>query len=170
MLGATVFGMVRPEDRSCEQGWPRGWSSGNAMTSCSVIQAWLCYFVAIPVATGEELRPLFRAIRVVETSSMETRDVAIGDDGRSIGPYQISRAYWVDSGKRGRWTGCRGQSYSERVMLAYWKRHCPTALGQRNLEVLARIHNGGPNGQSKCATSSYWQRVRHAMHPRAPSP
>jgi hypothetical protein len=45
------------------------------------------------VAAGDELRPLFAAIRTVETSGVEAPNEAIGDDGKSIGPYQISYAY-----------------------------------------------------------------------------
>ena len=60
----------------------------------------------------------------------------------------------------GDWTSCRGHAYSEAVMTAYWKRYCPDALRQQDFQVLARIHNGGPNGQSKRATWVYWQKVR----------
>jgi hypothetical protein len=125
--------------------------------------ACLCYFVMVNVAVGDEMRPLFVAIQAVETSGIRPPNQAVGDDGRSIGPYQISRAYWRDSGIRGKWTRCRGQVYSEEVMVAYWKRHCPEALRERNFEALARIHNGGPSGQGKGATKAYWQKVRQML-------
>ena len=127
----------------------------------------LGYLVMGCVAAGDELRPLLAAIQAVETSGIRAPSQAVGDDGRSIGPYQISKAYWMDSRIKGAWKHCRGQAYSETVMLAYWKRHCPVALRQRNFEVLARIHNGGPRGQSKQATILYWQKVRRAL-PRRP--
>jgi len=116
--------------------------------------------VSVSVAAGDELRPLFVAIRAVETYGMKTPNQAIGDNGRSVGPYQISYAYWRDSGIRGTWDRCHGHAYSETVILAYWKRHCSKALRQRNFEVLARIHNGGPKGHTKRATWVYWQKVR----------
>ena len=128
-----------------------------------MIHACLCYFVTVHVATGDELRPLFRAIRAVETSGLAAPHRAVGDKGRSIGPYQITRAYWADSGIRGEWTWCRGHAYSEKVMSAYWQRNCPDALRRRDSQVLARIHNGGPKGQTKRATWVYWRKVRNNL-------
>jgi hypothetical protein len=36
----------------------------------------------------------------------------------------------------------------------------PEALASGDLEVLARIHNGGPRGAQSPATLDYWRRVR----------
>jgi len=136
-----------------------------------MIHACLCYLVTAHLAAGDELRPLFRAIRIAETSGMAAPDRAVGDKGRSIGPYQITRAYWADSGIGGEWTRCRGPAYSEAVMSAYWKRHCPDALRRRDTQILARIHNGGPNGQTKRATWAYWQKVRkNLVNTMSPTP
>jgi len=128
-----------------------------------MITGYLGYLLSVFVAAGDELRPLYRAIRTVETSGVTAPDRAVGDNGRSIGPYQITRAYWADSGMDGKWTWCRGHAYSEAVMSAYWKRHCPDALRRRDSQVLARIHNGGPKGQTKHATWGYWQKVKKNM-------
>jgi len=128
-----------------------------------MIGASLFCLVTVNLAAGDELRPLFRAIRAIETSGIRAPDRQVGDNGRSIGPYQVSLPYWVDSGVGGLWIQCHGRSYSEAVMLGYWKRHCPEALQQRNLEVLARIHNGGPNGHVKGATSIYWRKVERML-------
>lgn len=134
-----------------------------------MISTCLCYLVTLNVASGDKLRPLFAAIQAVETSGFRAPNQAVGDGGRSIGPYQISRAYWRDSGIRGKWTQCRGRAYSEAVMLAYWKRYCPAALRQRNFEVLARIHNGGPNGHVRGATTVYWRKIgRMLINKRSP--
>ena len=122
-----------------------------------------CFLVTINVAVDAEIRPLFGAIRAVETAGMATPDQAVGDGGRSIGPYQISYAYWADSGVLGKWTWCRDRAYSEAVISAYWKRHCPDSLRRRDFQVLARVHNGGPNGNTKIATLMYWQRVRQVL-------
>jgi hypothetical protein len=86
-----------------------------------------------------------------------------GDDGASIGPYQIQRAYWKDAGVSGRYEDCRDVDYARRVMLAYWKRYVPEALTGCDTEVLARTHNGGPQGATKAATLAYWHRVRARM-------
>src|SRR3972149_3105376 len=117
MLGAAVPGMVRSGDRRPDCGGHRVRAGQTTQVSCDMIQAYLCCFVTVHVAAGDELRPLFRAIRALETSGMAAPHRAVGDKGRSIGPYQITRAYWMDSGSDGKWTWCRGHAYSEAVML-----------------------------------------------------
>jgi len=109
-------------------------------------------------------RELLDAIRHVETGGERNggRD-AIGDNGRSIGPYQIGRAYWLDSRVPGSWDDCRDTAYAERVMAAYWARYCPAALSANDMETLARVHNGGPSGHRKQATTGYWRKVKAAM-------
>ena len=115
------------------------------------------------------LRTFFDAIRTVETGGETHPEHAVGDGGRSLGPYQISRKYLMDSGLHGDWRRCREAKFSEAVMLAYWKRHCPEALRTKNYEVLARVHNGGPKGQTKVATAAYWKRVREVMKSKQPA-
>jgi len=110
----------------------------------------------------EEHRRLLDAIRFVESGG---RDDAVGDGGRSRGPYQIGVAYWRDGCEAGRvqwdyhasvWSRAR----SEQVMRWYWKRHGATTDAQR-----ARMHNGGPRGHRRPSTLTYWRRVRAAMRP-----
>lgn len=105
---------------------------------------------------------LLAAMRQVESHG---NDHAVGDQGRSRGPYQIQRAYWVEGGGR-------ADRYGEdvvnpfacvRVILGYWRRHCPHALAGGDLQGLARTHNGGPAGSRRTATQDYWRRVRAAM-------
>lgn len=103
---------------------------------------------------------LFLAIRMVETGSHAEPHNALGDGGKSLGPYQISRKYLADSGLRGHWTRCSDRKYAEAVMLAYWRRHCPEALKNRDYQTLARVHNGGPMGHRKSSTLSYWRLVQ----------
>src|SRR3990172_9355856 len=114
-----------------------------------------CIVVANGTTETDGLARLFEAIRVVESGGLARSGDAVGDAGRSIGPYQISRAYWVDSGVPGKWKLCRDRKFAEAAMLAYWKRYCPDALRLRDFETLARIHNGGPRGHRKAATLSY---------------
>ena len=101
------------------------------------------------------------AIRVVETGGWKNDGIgAVGDHGNSIGPYQIQRAYWLDANIAGTWEQCSTDvAYSERVMLAYFKRYAKTALENEDWEKLARIHNGGPKGYRHKATLPYWQKV-----------
>lgn len=106
-----------------------------------------------------------RAIRMVESSGrMNPPD---GDQGRSIGPFQISKAYWLDackqdpSLKRGSFQDCRKYEYAKRVVAAYLTRYGLTALQRRDWKTLARIHNGGgPQGAKINATLPYWEKVR----------
>ncbi len=119
--------------------------------------------LTLPAGTDEKLRPLLDAICEVETGEHPDAANAQGDGGRSLGPYQISRAYWRDSGVPGRYEWVRDQAYAERVMIAYWQRHCPSALARHDWQTLARVHNGGPNGAQKLQTISYWRRAREQL-------
>jgi len=83
-----------------------------------------------------------------------------GDDGRAIGPYQIHHDYWIDSSLPGRYADCRSEPYARRVVLAYFRRYEPAALAAGRLDILARLHNGGPGWAAKPATLDYWRRVR----------
>lgn len=100
------------------------------------------------------LERLFAAIRQVESGG---DDRAVGDGGRSRGPYQIGRAYWRDGGgnpadyDRLVW----GRAACEQIMLRYWQRYGATTDEQR-----ARMHNGGPRGMKIGATVKYWQRIQ----------
>ena len=129
----------------------------------------MCIVVARSAVEIDSLVSFFTALRSVETGGMAQPQDAVGDSGRSIGPYQISQAYWADSGVRGAWTSCKDRAYAEAVMLAFWKRYCPEALRLRDLETLARVHNGGPRGDRKDATLVYWKRIqgRLTTKPRA---
>jgi hypothetical protein len=78
--------------------------------------------VAAPMVTKANTeRDFFDAIRRVETGGMpDNGRYAVGDNGKSIGPYQIQRAYWQDARmKDGRYGDCLADHvYSERTMRA----------------------------------------------------
>ena len=107
-------------------------------------------------------RYLLDAMRKVETGGTLHPNYAVGDDGRSIGPYQITYDYWLDAAREtlqlreGTWSMCVIPSYAEKVILSYWKKY---ASAEASWEHLARIHNGGPNGYKKQETAKYWQKV-----------
>ena len=93
----------------------------------------------------------------------------IGDNGDSIGAYQIQYAYWLDaiefSGIGGEYDDVLNDDYAQQIVLAYWDRyatmkrlgHIPTD------EDRARIHNGGPNGYKKSATVKYWNKIQNEL-------
>jgi hypothetical protein len=90
---------------------------------------------------------------------------AVGDGGRSLGPYQISAGYWADGGGdpavylREVWhrQPCRA------VIVEYFRRYCPAALARGDWRRLAAVHNGGPDGGSKPAAGRYAARVAERM-------
>jgi len=110
---------------------------------------------------GYTLRQTLDAIRVVESGG----GVSDGDGGRAVGPYQIWRCYWQDSGVAGKYEDCRNQEYAERVVVAYMRRYCPAALdgAEVDAEPIARTHCGGPKGATKDATLPYWRRVKKEL-------
>lgn len=116
------------------------------------------FVVAVTPSRGESLARIYQAIGQVESGNNDK--VRDGDDGMSIGRYQIQYRYWKDSGVPGKYQDCRKKAYAEKVMKAYWKRYCPKALASGNAEVLARVHNGGPAGYRYSSTLGYWKKVK----------
>jgi hypothetical protein len=100
----------------------------------------------------------FRALHLVETSA-RTGPI-IGDGGKALGPLQIHRAYHADSRVAGDYSRVADLEYSKRVATAYLKRYAPAAWKAGDVEVLARVHNGGPKGHLKPATKGYGVRVK----------
>lgn len=103
---------------------------------------------------------LLDAIRHVETGGHKDPANAVGDQGRSLGPYQIQKSYWQDARVAGAYEQVKDDAYARKVIIAYWTRYAKTALANNDYETLARIHNGGPKGNKKSATLSYWHKVK----------
>jgi hypothetical protein len=103
----------------------------------------------------------WRALHQVETSGRH--GAIIGDNGKSLGPLQISRAYHADSRVAGSYDQVSDLAYARRVATAYFKRYAPAAWESGDVATLARIHNGGPTGHRKQATLPYADKVRRAM-------
>ncbi len=103
----------------------------------------------------------WRALHQVETSGRT--GAILGDNGRSLGPLQISRAYHADSRVAGSYEQVADLAYARRVATSYLKRYAPQAWAQGDVETLARVHNGGPAGARKQATLPYADKVRRAM-------
>ena len=103
------------------------------------------------------LGPLIAALITVESNG---NDTAIGDGGRAIGALQIHKAVVVDANR------IAGTSYTHQQMtnriaarrvcevyLTHYGKGCTT-------EQLARRWNGGPTGDRKSATITYWNKVK----------
>jgi hypothetical protein len=86
-------------------------------------------------------------------------------------PYQISRAYFTDARmEAGEYEDCRREDYGRAVVVRYMLRYRESAYWNANAEILARTHNGGPNGSLKKCTLPYWDRVRKELEKCTPSP
>lgn len=122
-----------------------------------------------PAAMARKLYPrqqILDAIRHVESASRA--DPPDGDGGAAIGPFQIHRVYWHDALVHdptlgGTYEHCRDLGYATRVVAAYMERWVPDAWRAGDAEVIARVHNGGPEGMRKAATLRYWQKVRSRL-------
>ena len=110
-------------------------------------------------ATAHSAPPesFWRALHQVETSGRH--GPILGDNGRSLGPLQISRAYFADSRVGGTYEQVVDLGFARRVATAYLKRYAPKAWAAGDVETLARVHNGGPQGATKAATVNYGQKV-----------
>lgn len=111
---------------------------------------------------GLSLTILFKAIAIVESDRGATsdnmyqiRDIYI-DDVNRICNMKVSYDAKYNTDK------------SEQMMILYWQYY-----GERyqrltgkpvTYEVLARIHNGGPDGWKKYATKKYWRSVKRHLH------
>jgi len=125
----------------------------------------LCLALPLGAAPPESF---FRALHAVETGG---RLGAIrGDNGAALGPLQIHKSYWLDSGVKGSYSQCSGLAYSRAVVEAYMRRYAPKAwAGGTDLETLAKIHNGGPNamkatGQKQINLNRYWAKISKQLN------
>jgi hypothetical protein len=73
------------------------------------------------------------------------------------------RAFHADSRVAGDYSRVADLDYSKRVATAYLKRWAPEAFAKGDVEVLARVFNGGPKGATKPATKGYAVRVQALM-------
>ena len=97
-----------------------------------------------------------RAVHTVETGGRV--GPILGDGGRALGPLQIHRGCFKDSGVAGRYEDVADLAVATEVLRRYLTRYAPSALATGNWEVCARVWNGGPRGMSR-ATLGYWRKV-----------
>jgi len=106
------------------------------------------------------LTNLITALIAVESSG---NDLAIGDNGRALGPLQIHRGVVQDvnrfTGSNYRWEDMTNRVAARAVCQAYL-----TYYGRgATTEQLARRWNGGPTGDRKPATEAYWLKVQRNL-------
>ena len=118
----------------------------------------LALFLALAAAAhAAPPESFWRALHVVETSGRQ--GPILGDNGRSLGPLQVSRAYFTDSRVAGTYEQVVDLPFARRVVSAYLQRYAPKAWASGDVETLARVHNGGPLGDRKQATINYGKKV-----------
>ena len=123
----------------------------------------LALLLALPAYSAPP-ESFWRALHHVETSGR--LGPIKGDNGAALGPLQIHRAYWQDSGVPGTYSQCADLAYSRRVVSAYLRRYARAAWDRADAMSLARVHNGGPMGHKKRATLRYGQKVVDLMRGR----
>lgn len=116
----------------------------------------ICFFAG-RCTSAPVSEKLIAAIHHVETGGR--MGPIKGDGGAALGPLQIHRAYWIDSGVAGRYQQCADLAYAKQVIRAYMARYCPHGSNEK----IARIHNGGPRGHLRKSTLIYWQKVQAEM-------
>lgn len=118
--------------------------------------------VTVAIAPTYTKEQLISAIHKVESGGkMAAPD---GDNGNAIGPLQIWKACWQDSGVSGVYEECKTLDYAKRVFWGYAKRYSKNEWKDRmtlkDCEKIARRWNGGPKGDTKKATQGYWIKVQ----------
>ena len=109
---------------------------------------------------------VFKALAMQESGGEKNPDQAVGDNGRSLGRYQIQKGYWTDAcrqnpslAKRG-FEAVKDPRYAEEVIIAYAELYAPKGA---TLEDVIRNHNGGPKGYCRTGTLRYWGEVSHKI-------
>lgn len=144
--------------------------------SVLIFYALLVFTIVSTPAKGQGYQPTdkeFEAIRKVETGGCPDPLNAVGDNGKSIGPYQIGMSYYKDAKEQDpslpEYNTLNGSNESiensENVMRAYSNRYTTALrLGRKPTFMdFARNHNGGPNGWKKDATLDYYKKVKQNL-------
>ncbi len=101
----------------------------------------------------------FYCVQQVETGGEPNPSEVVGDNGRSIGPMQISYNAWLDATQYdknigGAYEDCKNYEYASKIAKAYVTRW-GIDKGVSDPIKLARIFNGGPKGHIKQSTVKY---------------
>lgn len=108
---------------------------------------------------------LLTAISAVESNH---KDSAVGDSGRALGRFQLWKTYVDDVNRIAKtkytWEDAKDPVKAMQMVklyLNFYGRRYQKITGKpATREVLARIHNGGPNGFEKSCTDVYWTKVQ----------
>lgn len=134
-----------------------------------------------PVLDAERFEwfEVLEALRVCETGGQPRQGLgAVGDGGKSVGPFQIGVLYYRDATARDypeapvggiAYEDLRDDRWaSEAIVLAYMRRWAPEEFRRledgtatlEDAERVARLHNGGPTLSKTSATDGYAEKFR----------
>ena len=142
----------------------------NLLPLAGITALFVALFIGIPAKSAEPDARLLNALVWVESSRNEK---AVGDSGKAVGLLQLHKIYVDDVN---RILGKKRYSYTDRwnpqksvemamVYLKHYGRRYERLTGKKaSYEILARIHNGGPNGWKKAGTTVYWRKVRKHLN------
>lgn len=104
-----------------------------------------------------------KAIHMTETQ--RKHGPILGDGGRALGPLQIHKRYFNDAAEFDPSLGddyrkVANLQFAERVVTAYLNRYASNAIVRNDYQMMARIHNGGPDGWKEKSTLKYWHRIK----------
>mgnify|MGYP001580513994 FL=1 len=126
----------------------------------SIIIFWLS--IILISKSAEIPDNFFKALGQVESGQ---NPKAIGDNGRSIGIFQIQKARWLDAINfdktiGGKYENCFEIEYSKKIVKAYLSKYCSNGT----FEDWARLWNSGPNWKNKKhLTQKYWNRIKKKL-------
>lgn len=112
---------------------------------------------------------LLDAIEFVESNANPS---AVGDGGKSIGSFQITKAYVDDVNRiynkrythKDRHDRQKSRQMTILYLLHYGRLYERETKKEATYEILSRIHNGGPRGMYKDSTLPYWFKVKNRIH------
>ena len=134
-----------------------------------IVALFVALFLCISAKSAEPDARLLNALVWVESSRNAN---AVGDNGKAIGLLQLHKIYVDDVN---RILGVKKYSYADRwnpqksvemtvVYLKHYGHRYERLTGKKaSYEVLAKIHNGGPNGWEKIKTNKYWYKVQRYL-------
>ena len=128
--------------------------------------------LAVTCGAVEVPERLLDAIAKVESNNNPRAEGDRDKNGnpRAIGMYQIWKIYVDDVNRMSskkftyedRWDARKSREMV-RIYIEFYSRHYERTTGRKaTVEVMARMHNGGPSGWCKDGTRSYWRKIKAA--------
>lgn len=127
-------------------------------------------FITISLLSICMANDVYTAIGIVES---DCNDYSIGDGGKAVGRFQIWPCYVNDVN---RILGYNAFTLNDRrdpvnalqmvkIYTEYYGKRYERITGKKVTdEIIARLHNGGPNGFRKSCTLKYWHKIKRVIN------